>query len=93
MKIVKNENGVNYSVDVREIDLDKFVSLSSISKRILNLISKKSMYPKQIAKEFGVHEQNIYYHIKKLEKAKLIEIEKSENINGTVANFYKTINR
>ena len=47
------------------------------------------MYPKEIAKQLEIHEQNVYYYIKKLEKSKIIKIEKQENINGTTANFYQ----
>ncbi|MCA9496145.1 MAG: ArsR family transcriptional regulator [Nanoarchaeota archaeon] len=91
MKILKKENEKNYVLDTKEISLDKLNGISNkMSKNILNLISKNTMYPKEIAKKLKVHEQNIYYYIKKLEKADLIKIVKQENINGTYANYYKT---
>lgn len=91
MKIVKEEKSENYSLDTKEIDIEEISNLSNeTTKQILKLLSQEIMYPKQIAKKLKIHEQNIYYYIKKLEKSKLIEIEKSENINGTVANFYRT---
>lgn len=91
MKIVKEENNKSYSIEANEISCENLSVLSTkTSKDILNLISKKPMYPKQIAKALNLHEQNIYYYIKKLEKQNLIEIKKSENINGTIANFYST---
>lgn len=91
MKIIKEEQNENYSLDTKEINLEEISNLSNtVAKEILKLLSKTSMYPKQIAKKLNIHEQNIYYYIKKLEKIKLIEIEKSENINGTIANFYIT---
>ena len=93
MKIIKEQNNENYSLETEEINLEDISNLSNkIAKQILKLISTTSMYPKQIAKKLNLHEQNVYYYIKKLEKIKLIEIEKSENINGTLANFYKTSN-
>lgn len=91
MKIIKEEKNENYSIDTKEIGLEEISNLSNeTTKKILKLISKESMYPKQIAKKLNLHEQNIYYYIKKLEKSKLIEIERSENVNGTIANFYIT---
>lgn len=91
MKIIDEKDNKNYSLKTKEILFENVPNLSNdISKKILELISKKAMYPKQIAKELKVHEQNIYYYIKKLEKSNIIKIEREENINGTAANFYTT---
>ncbi len=90
MKIIKEENNENYFLKTQEIEIDKLPNLNSTTtKNIINLLAEKSAYPKQIAKILNIHEQNAYYCIKKLEKANLVEIEKQENINGTIANFYK----
>ena len=40
--------------------------LSKLSWRILQLLSEKEMYPMEVAKKLGVHEQKVYYHIRKL---------------------------
>ena len=40
--------------------------LGSLSWKILTMLSKKEMYPLEIAKQLGMHEQKIYYHIRKL---------------------------
>lgn len=89
MKIVKEIDGKTYLANGKEIK--NFSSVSNeISLKILKLISKTSMYPKEIAKKLKLHEQNIYYYIKKLENGGFVEIERSENINGTFANFYTT---
>lgn len=91
MKIIDQKDNKNYSLKTTQIELEDIPNLNNdISKKILKLISKKAMYPKQIAKELNVHEQNIYYYIKKLEKSNIIKVEKQENINGTIANFYTT---
>lgn len=90
MKILKEENNKLYSLKTKKIELSELSNLNNKTiKQIIDILQKSSAYPKEIAKQIGIHEQNIYYHIKKLEKAKIIEIEKQENINGTIANYYK----
>ena len=64
--------------------------LGSLSWKILTLLSKKEMYPLEIAKQLGVHEQKVYYHIRKLAKAGAITIAKEENKKGAIARYYKT---
>ena len=56
--------------------------LGNLSWRILSLLSKKEMYPIEIAKQLGMHEQKIYYHIRKLAKAGAITIVKEEKKKG-----------
>ena len=43
--------------------------LGSLSWKILTILSKKEMYPLEIARQLGMHEQKVYYHIRKLIKA------------------------
>jgi predicted transcriptional regulator len=43
--------------------------LGSLSWKILTLLSKKEMYPLEVARQLGMHEQKVYYHIRKLAKA------------------------
>jgi len=57
---------------------------------ILNLLSEKDMYPLEIAKELKIHEQKVYYYIKKLEAAGLIEISGKKEIKGALAKLYTT---
>lgn len=88
MRIIKEEDKI-YSINTKEIKLNDMINLNNkISKQILELLNKQEMYPKQIAKKLNIHEQNIYYYIRKFEKANIIHITKRENINGTFANFY-----
>ncbi|MCX8191545.1 MAG: helix-turn-helix domain-containing protein [Nitrososphaerales archaeon] len=63
--------------------------LNPIGWKILSLIAKRSMYPAEIAKTLGIYEQTIYYHIRRLEKAGHITIDKKENIRGTLAKYYR----
>jgi DNA-binding transcriptional ArsR family regulator len=64
--------------------------LGDLSWKILTLISKKEMYPLEIAKHLGMHEQKVYYHIRKLEKAGAITVAREENKKGATAKYFKT---
>lgn len=87
--IKKSKNKIN-SLSAREIKENQIKSLSSkLARDILKIISDQPSYPKEIARKLNVHEQKIYYHIRNLEKSKIIEIVKQENIQGAIANFYK----
>jgi DNA-binding transcriptional ArsR family regulator len=65
--------------------------LGKLSWRILTLLSEKEMYPLEIARKLGMHEQKIYYHIRKLERAGAIVIVREEKKKGATAKFYKTV--
>jgi len=64
--------------------------LGSLSWKILTLLSNREMYPLEIAKELGIHEQKVYYHTRKLVKAGAITITKEEKKKGATAKYYKT---
>ena len=65
--------------------------LNELSWKILLMLSEKEMYPLEIAKKMGIHEQKVYYHIRKLAKAGAICVVKEEEKKGAVAKYYKTI--
>lgn len=60
-----------------------------LSWQVLKLIAENEMYPIQIAKKLGVHEQKVYYHVRKLAEAGIIGIVKEEEKKGATARFYK----
>ena len=64
--------------------------LGPLSWKILTLLTTKEMYPLEIAKHLGIHEQKVYYHIRKLAKAGAITVTKEENKKGATAKYYKT---
>lgn len=64
--------------------------LSDVQKEILLLLSKKPLYPIEIAKRLNLHEQKVYYQVKKLYQAGLLEIHEKQEIRGTIAKRYKT---
>jgi DNA-binding transcriptional ArsR family regulator len=63
--------------------------LNKTSWKILDLLGKTEMYPMEIAKNLGIHEQKVYYHIRKLSKAGVIKIVREEKKKGAVAKYYK----
>jgi DNA-binding transcriptional ArsR family regulator len=65
--------------------------LNRLSWKILVMLSEKEMYPLEIAKKLGVHEQKVYYHIRKLAKAGAITVVKEEEKKGAIAKYYKTV--
>jgi DNA-binding transcriptional ArsR family regulator len=65
--------------------------LGKLSWKILKMLSEEEMYPLEIARQLGVHEQKVYYHIRKLAKAGAITVEKEEKKKGATAKYYKTV--
>ncbi len=62
--------------------------LNPITWKIANLLVKKPMYSAQIARELKIHEQTVYFHVRRLVKAGLLKKEKEEMIKGAVARYY-----
>jgi DNA-binding transcriptional ArsR family regulator len=65
--------------------------LGSLSWKILTLLSKNEMYPLEIARQLGMHEQKVYYHIRKLAKVGAITVQREEKKKGATAKYYRTV--
>jgi DNA-binding transcriptional ArsR family regulator len=65
--------------------------LDKLSWKILAMLSEKEMYPLELAKKLGIHEQKVYYHIRKLAKAGAIRVVREEEKKGATAKYYKTV--
>ncbi|MGD9129990.1 MAG: helix-turn-helix domain-containing protein [Candidatus Bathyarchaeota archaeon] len=63
--------------------------LSKLSWKILQILSEKEMYPMEVARKLNVHEQKVYYHIRKLTKVGAIKVVREEEKQGAVAKYYK----
>ena len=63
--------------------------LNKLSWKILQLLSEKEMYPMEISKKMKVHEQKVYYHIRKLVRAGVVTVVREEEKKGAVAKYYK----
>jgi DNA-binding transcriptional ArsR family regulator len=65
--------------------------LNTLSWKILVMLSEKEMYPLEIAKKLGIHEQKVYYHIRKLARAGAITVAREAEKKGAIAKYYKTV--
>ena len=63
--------------------------LNKLSWKILQILSEKEMYPMEVAKKLNIHEQKVYYHIRKLAKAGAIKVVREEEKKGAIAKYYK----
>ncbi len=68
----------------------KLVSVVSnnLAYRILKELAKAPSCAMDIARRLGVHEQKVYYHIRRLEKAGLVKLIGKEQRLGMVAKIY-----
>jgi DNA-binding transcriptional ArsR family regulator len=62
---------------------------NKLSWRILQMLSEKEMFPLEIAKALKIHEQKVYYHVRKLEKAGAITVVREEVRKGATAKYFK----
>ena len=65
--------------------------LGKMSWKILGTISEKGMYPLEIARKLGIHEQLVYYYIRRMAKAGAITVEREEKKKGATAKYFKTV--
>jgi DNA-binding transcriptional ArsR family regulator len=65
--------------------------LNQLSWKILVMLSENEMYPLEIAKKLGIHEQKVYYHIRKLAKAGAITVSREEEKKGAIAKYYRPV--
>ena len=65
--------------------------LGGLTWTILRMLADTEMYPMEIAKKLGVHEQKIYYHIRKLAKAGAIAMVREEEKKGAIAKYYRVV--
>jgi DNA-binding transcriptional ArsR family regulator len=67
--------------------------MNRLSWKILVMLSTEEMYPLEIARKLGIHEQKVYYHIRKLAKAGAITVAKEEEKKGAMAKYYKPVSQ
>ncbi|MBI5223089.1 S-layer protein [Candidatus Micrarchaeota archaeon] len=71
--------------------MEEQISALSLERvKILRFAAKKPVYAAEIAREMGVTIQRVYYHIRRLETAKLLVFVDYLEVNGAVAKRYKT---
>jgi DNA-binding CsgD family transcriptional regulator len=89
MFVVTKLKGSTYTLPAKELDVSKAKAIhSKLAQDILRFIASTPSYPKEIARKLKVHEQKVYYHIRNLEKARIIDIFKTKIVQGTPAKIY-----
>lgn len=77
------------STPIKEVRPDQIkAATAGLAVRILEHLEAHPTYPKALASSLRVHEQKIYYHIRRLEKSGLIEVIRTEPVHGTEARIY-----
>jgi len=91
--LLHEEGGVQKVKEISMMsDSQKFkMILGRLSWKILTFLSENEMYPLEIAKQLGLHEQKVYYHIRKLLKAEAITMTREEKRKGATAKYYKAV--
>ena len=87
-RYVDEERGLRTLACQRVSPSEIKTATAPLAQRILNLLAHQPNYSHDIAKKLNVHEQKIYYHMRKLEKAQLIRIERHEERAGARAKYY-----
>jgi DNA-binding transcriptional ArsR family regulator len=65
--------------------------LNKLSWKILVMLSEKEMYPLEISKALKIHEQKVYYHVRKLVNAGAIVVTREEEKKGATAKYYRAV--
>ena len=72
-----------------KMEPNNFSALNSeLAQNILAELAKKPSCAMDIARRLKEHEQKIYYHLRRLEKAGIIQLERTEERVGATAKIY-----
>lgn len=89
MFVVEKSGNCIRSLPARQLSQRQLRALSSpLAFKVMRELAKGPAYPMELAKRLKIHEQKVYYHIRNLEKARLIEVVRNELVHGTLANVY-----
>ena len=91
--VVQSSSG---AVKVKSMHLvDDPADLEAVSSvlawRILEELKRQPDFPGSIAKRLSVHEQKIYYHIRRLSSAGLLKVVRQEQRRGGVCRYYAPV--
>ena len=90
--LVSEENGRAMKVPAKTFtEIGKVRPLlNETSWEIIKLLAQKPHYAAELAKKLNLHEQKVYYYIKRLKAADLIEIAKTEEKHGALAKYFRS---
>ncbi|RLJ02447.1 MAG: hypothetical protein DRP11_03005 [Candidatus Aenigmatarchaeota archaeon] len=88
--LIKKVGDKFYSKDIRVVkDPEKLKGLFNRTRwKILEMLAERPRYPAEIAKELGIHEQKVYYHIKQLQNSGIIKIRDKRERGGALAKYF-----
>ncbi|MEM7820769.1 MAG: helix-turn-helix domain-containing protein [Candidatus Aenigmatarchaeota archaeon] len=90
--VIENKDGNNTMLPVKMLTPAQLKAVvSPLAWKILQLLVQKPDYPKGLGKRLKVHEQKIYYHIRRLEAAGLVKKLRTETKQGALANIYTIV--
>ena len=89
-KLLLQEDGNKQ--EVKEISMSQDAQnlkmiVGKLSWKILRMLSEEEMYPLEIARRLGIHEQKVYYHVRKLAKAGAITLKDRKKRKGQWRNI------
>jgi DNA-binding transcriptional ArsR family regulator len=61
--------------------------------KALTILTEKIASPKEIAAQIEIPLSNVSYHVRVLDELGLVEIVEEESVRGSVAHFYKAVER
>jgi len=73
---------------LKELDSKNTKILSANAINILEILSEKEMYPKEIARVLGMNEQKVYYYVNNLKKAGLVDVVGEKTYGGLTARYF-----
>ncbi len=89
MRLLVKRDGKLLTKSFKKLNPNELRSVANNTRfKILNYLKKEPTYPNALAKKLGINEQKVYYHINELKNAGVIKVVRSEEIKGSVANFY-----
>ena len=89
MYIVTKTKDKVASLPAKELNNRQIKALTSeLANKILIELAKEPSYPMALANKLGVNEQKIYYHVRNLERERIIQVVKTDSVHGAMANFY-----
>ncbi len=84
----QSEKGIE-ALPAQEMQCKAFRTISSpLAATILEELAKGPKYPMEIARKLKVHEQKVYYHIRRMMKSGFLAVVKRESKAGATALYY-----
>lgn len=89
MLVIEQKHERLSSLPAKELSCSQAKALGSeLAQKIVLLVAQEPLYPAVIAKRLKVHEQKVYYHIRKLEDAGIIGAVRTEGHQGGYARVF-----